>query len=79
MLLAGESPALQPGEHVNGSLLRQLTKVKPEKVKEWMIEHDAELDAYGKAMGFAPRQNTGKPDQRSVIKWSEAAYGAYDW
>ena len=64
---------------ITGSLLRQLTKVKPEKVKEWMLEQVAELDAYDRAMGFAPRQNTGKPDPREVIKWSEAAYGAYDW
>ena len=64
---------------ITGSLLRQLTKVKPGKVKEWILEQAAELDAYDRAMGFAPRQNTGKPDPRSVIKWSEAAYGAYDW
>ena len=64
---------------ITGSLLRQLTKVKPEKVKEWMLEQAAELDAYDRAMGFAPRQNTGKPDPREAIKWSEAAYGAYDW
>ncbi len=64
---------------ITGSLLRQLTKVKPGKVKEWMIENDDALDAYGRQMGFAPRQNTGKPDPRSVIKWSEAAYGEYKW
>jgi hypothetical protein len=62
---------------VTGSLLRQLTKVKPGKVKEWMQAHQAELDTYN--AGYSPRQNTGKPDPRSVIKWSEAAYGAYEW
>ena len=64
---------------ITGSLLRQLTKVKPGKVKEWMLEQSAALDAYDRAMGFAPRQNTGKPDPREAIKWSEQAYGAYDW
>ena len=64
---------------ITGSLLRQLTKVKPGKVKEWMQANKAELDAYDRAMGFAPRQNTGKPDPRSVIKWSEQAYGEYQW
>ncbi|PZO09769.1 MAG: hypothetical protein DCF25_21295 [Leptolyngbya foveolarum] len=62
---------------ITGSLLRQLTKVKPGKVKEWMSDRTAELNSYNS--GFAPRQNTGKPDPRSVIKWSEAAYGAYEW
>ena len=64
---------------ITGSLLRQLTKGKPEKVSEWMQANETDLDAYDRAMGFAPRQNTGKPDPRSVIKWSESAYGAYDW
>ena len=35
---------------ITGSLLRQLTKVKPGKVKEWMQANDAELDAYDRAM-----------------------------
>jgi len=61
---------------ITGSLLRQLTKVKPSKVKDWMSDHTAELDNYNS--GFAPRQNTGKPDPRSVIKWSEQAYGSYN-
>ena len=64
---------------ITGSLLRQLTKVKPGKVKEWMQANKAELDAYDRAMGFAPRQNTGKPDPREAIKWSEQAYGEYEW
>ena len=62
---------------ITGSILRQLTKVKPGKVKDWMSDLRAELDNYN--AGFAPRQNTGKPDPRSVIKWSETVYGQYDW
>jgi hypothetical protein len=62
---------------ITGSLLRQLTGVKPGKVKLWMDEHKAELDSYN--AGYEARQNTGKPDLRSVIKWDESAYGAYEW
>ena len=62
---------------ITGSLLRQLTKVKPGKVKEWMAAHENELDAYN--ADYGARQNTGKPDPRKVIKWSEAAYGEYEW
>jgi hypothetical protein len=62
---------------ITGSLLRQLTGVKPGKVKLWMDEHQAELHSYN--AGYSPRQNTGKPAPRSVIKWGEAAYGAYEW
>ena len=60
-----------------GSILRQLTKVKSEKVKEWMSEHKAGLDNHN--AGYPARQNTGKPEPREVIKWSEAAYGEYEW
>ncbi|MFK8185439.1 MAG: protelomerase family protein [Phormidesmis sp.] len=62
---------------ITGSLLRQITKVKPGKVKLWTDEHRAELDSYN--AGFHSRQNTGKPAPRSVIKWNEAAYGEYEW
>jgi hypothetical protein len=62
---------------ITGSLLRQLTGVKPGKVKLWIEENQGELDSYN--AGYSPRQNTGKPAPRSVIKWSEAAYGAYEW
>ena len=62
---------------VTGSLLRQLSKVKPGLVKQWMAENKAAIDAYN--AGYGSRQNVGKPDPRSVIKWSEAAYGAYEW
>lgn len=62
---------------ITGSILRQLTKVKPGKVKDWMSDRLDELDSYNS--GFSPRQNTGKPEPRSVIKWSEAAYGDYEW
>ena len=62
---------------ITGSILRQLTKVKPGKVKEWMAENKTVLDSYNS--GFAPRQNTGKPDPRDVIKWNEDVYGTYEW
>jgi hypothetical protein len=62
---------------ITGSLLRQLTKVKPGKVKEWMDAHQAELDSYN--AGYSPRQNTGKPEPRFAIKWNEVAYGPYEW
>ena len=62
---------------ITGSVLRQLTNVKPGKVKDWIDAHQSELDSYN--AGFHSRQNAGKPGPRSVIKWSEAAYGAYEW
>lgn len=62
---------------ITGSLLRQLSKVKPALVKSWMNEREAELSRYN--AGYGGRQNTGKPDPRSVIKWSETAYGEYEW
>ena len=61
---------------VTGSLLRQLTGVKPGLVKQWTSENKAELDAYN--AGYGARQNVGKPAPQSVIKWSEA-YGEYEW
>ena len=61
---------------ITGSLLRQLTKVRPGLVKEWMEEHEAELESYN--AGYGTRQNTDKPAPRSVIKWSES-YGDYTW
>lgn len=64
---------------ITGSLLRQLTGVKPGKVKEWMAEHDSELSAYADVLGHGSRQNVGKPDPREVIKWNEQAYGEYQW
>ena len=62
---------------ITGSLLRQLTGVKPGKVKLWTEANQAELDSYNASYGA--RQNTGKPEPRDVIKWSETAYGFYDW
>ena len=62
---------------ITGSILRQITKVKPGKVKLWSDEHRAELDSYN--AGYSARHNTGKPHPRCVIKWSEAAYGEYEW
>ena len=61
---------------VTGSLLRQLTGVKPGLVKQWMEENKAALDSYN--AGYGMRQNTGKPEPKLVIKWSEA-YGKYEW
>ena len=55
---------------ITGSLLRQLTGVKPGLVKLWMTEHKSELDDYN--AGYGARQNTGKPDSKAVIQWSEA-------
>ncbi len=62
---------------ITGSLLRQLTGTKPGKVKEWMTEHKLELNNYN--AGYGSRQNVSKPAPKSVIKWSESAYGAYEW
>jgi len=62
---------------VTGSILRQLTGVKPAKVSLWVEANKAALDAYNSC--YNARQNTGKPDPKSVIKWSEGAYGAYEW
>ena len=64
---------------ITGSLLRQLTKVKPGLVKEWMEDNSDELQSYADQLGHGARQNVGKPEPRSVIKWNEAAYGAYEW
>jgi hypothetical protein len=64
---------------INSSILRALTGVKPGKVKEWMDSHKAELDSYSEAQGHTYRQNVGKPDPKLAIKWSESAYGLYEW
>jgi len=42
-----------------------------------MTENKAALDSYNS--GYGSRQNVGKPDPKAVIKWSEQAYGIYDW
>ena len=42
-----------------------------------MSENKTALDSYNS--DFAPRQNTGKPDPRDVIKWDEQVYGLYEW
>ncbi len=62
---------------ITGSLLRQLTGTKPSKVKEWVETNKAALDAYN--AGYSSRQNVGKPDPKSVVKWSVQAYGEYEW
>lgn len=56
-----------------------MTKVKPDKVAQWMIAHQAELDSYRDGQSHSYQQNKGKADIREVIRWSEAAYGAYEW
>ena len=61
---------------VTGSILRQLTGVKPALVKQWMAENKAALDAYN--MSYGTRQNTGNPKLREAIKRSEV-YGDYTW
>lgn len=61
---------------ITGSLLRRLAPVTPRKVTEWVKTNKANIEAYNS--GYSGRQNVGKPDPKSVIKWSEAAYGAYD-
>ena len=70
---------LEHSEHfsITGSLLRQITGVKPKLVKQWMTENKAALDSYN--AGYSSRQNVGKPDVKTAIKWSEQAYGEYEW
>jgi hypothetical protein len=51
--------------------------VKAQSVNEWVDANAAEIEAYTEAQGHGYRQNVGK--DLSVIKWSEAAYGAYEW
>lgn len=43
-----------------------------------MDEHEEELSAYADAQGHSYQQNKGA-NARTVMKWSEAAYGEYDW
>jgi len=68
---------------VNSSLLRQLTGVRPNLVAEWIEENKAWIDRCND--GLSARQNVGKinpknPDKvKAAIKWSEAAYGEYEW
>ena len=62
---------------INKGSLRKITKVKAQSVNEWVDANAAEIEAYTEAQGHSYRQNVGK--DLSVIKWSEAAYGAYEW
>ncbi len=64
---------------ISNSLLRQMTNVKPDKVIDWVAKHKAELDSYSEAQGHTYHQNKGKADARTAIKWSESAYGVYEW
>ena len=70
---------LDDGEQfsVTSSLLHQLSCVKPGLAKKRMAEHKTDLDAYN--AGDGARQNVGKLDSCSVVKWSEEVYGTYKW
>ncbi|MBE7385765.1 MAG: hypothetical protein F6J95_030785 [Leptolyngbya sp. SIO1E4] len=62
---------------INKGSLRKITKVKAQTVNEWADEHSEEIEAYTDAQGHGYRQNVGK--DLAVVKWDEAAYGAYEW
>lgn len=62
---------------INKGSLRKLAGVNVKRVNDWVDENSAELDQYTEAQGHGFRQNVGK--DLSIIKWSEAAYGAYEW
>ena len=64
---------------ITDSLLLQLIKVKSVLFKEWMEDNSDELQSYADQLGYGSRQNVDKPEPRSVIKWSESAYGEYEW
>ena len=64
---------------ITTSVLRELAGVSPKMIKPWMDSHQEELESYKNAQGHIYRQNSGKADPRTVIKWSEAAYGEYEW
>ena len=64
---------------INTSILRSLAGVSPKLIRPWMKEKETELESYSKAQGHIYRQNVGKADARTVMKWSEAAYGEYEW
>ena len=74
---AGRELADQYG--INTSILRSLAGVSPRLIRPWMDERKAGLESYKEAQGHGYQQNKGKPDPRSIIKWSEAAYGEYEW
>ena len=62
---------------INKGSLRKLAGVNAQTINTWVDDHAAELNQYSEAQGHGYRQNVGQ--DLSVIKWSEAAYGAYDW
>ena len=64
---------------ITTSILRELAGVSPKMIKPWMDEHQEELESYKNAQGHTYRQNADKPGPRTVMKWSEAAYGEYEW
>ena len=65
----------RPGGLVGGGA-DAITGGNVKRVNTWVDENAAELDHYAEAQGHGYRQNVGK--DLSVIKWSEAAYGAYE-
>ena len=64
---------------ITTSILRELAGVSPKMIKPWMDEQQEALESYRNAQGHTYRQNADKPGPRSVMKWSEAAYGEYQW
>jgi hypothetical protein len=62
---------------VNKGSLRTLAGVNAQTINTWVDAKAAELAQYSEAQGHGYRQNVGQ--DLSVIKWSEAAYGAYEW
>lgn len=61
---------------INAGSLRKIAKGNARSVNEWVKDNE-EIDAYTDAQGHGYRQNVGK--DLSAIKWSETAYGAYEW
>ncbi|MEO0986864.1 MAG: protelomerase family protein [Cyanobacteria bacterium J06639_14] len=61
---------------INKGSLRKIAKGNVRAINEF-VDDNEEIEAYTDAQGHTYRQNVGK--DLSVIKWSEAAYGAYEW
>ena len=61
---------------INKGSLRKIAKGNVRAINEF-VDDNEEIEAYSEAQGHTYRQNVGK--DLSVIKWSEEAYGAYEW
>ncbi|NER85189.1 MAG: hypothetical protein F6K42_37940, partial [Leptolyngbya sp. SIO1D8] len=61
---------------INKGSLRKIAKGNVQAINDF-VDDNPEIEAYTEAQGHTYRQNVGK--DLSVIKWSEEAYGAYDW